>query len=71
MRARDVRLPHIIRVIDGLLDRGVRRKANMVLSLMRQMFRQWTWAGIVDTDPTLGVSKSGWWQRSTDRAQLV
>jgi integrase len=57
MRARDVRLPHIIRVIDGLLDRGVRRKANMVLSQLRQMFRHGLGRGIVDTDPTLGVSK--------------
>jgi integrase len=57
MRARDVRLPHIIQVIDGLLDRGVRRKANMVLSLLRQMFRHGMGRGIVDTDPTLGISK--------------
>jgi len=57
MRAREVRLPHIIQVIDGLLDRGVRRKANMVLSLLRQMFRHGLGRGIVDTDPTLGISK--------------
>lgn len=57
MRAREVRLPHVIRVIDTLLDRGVRRKANMVLSLLRQMFRHGLGRGIVDTDPTLGISK--------------
>jgi len=57
MRAREVRLPHIIRVIDGMLERGVRRKANMVLSQMRQMFRHGLGRGIVDTDPTLGISK--------------
>lgn len=57
MRARDIRLPHIIRVIDGLLERGVRRKANMVLSQLRQMFRHGLGRGIVDTDPTLGISK--------------
>jgi integrase len=57
MRAREVRLPHIIQVIDGLLDRAVRRKANMVLSLLRQMFRHGLGRGIVDTDPTLGISK--------------
>lgn len=57
MRAREVRLAHIIRVIDGLLDRSVRRKANMVLSLLRQMFRHGLGRGIVDTDPTLGISK--------------
>lgn len=57
MRAREVRLPHIIQVIDTLLERGVRRKANMVLSLLRQMFRHGLGRGIVDTDPTLGISK--------------
>jgi integrase len=57
MRARDVRLAHIIQVIDSLLDRGVRRKANLVLSLLRQMFRHGLGRGIVDTDPTLGISK--------------
>lgn len=57
MRAREVRLPHIIKVIDVLLDRKVRRKANMVLSQMRQMFRHGLGRGIVDTDPTLGISK--------------
>jgi integrase len=57
MRAREVRLPHIIRVIDVLLDRKVRRKTNMVLSQMRQMFRHGLGRGIVDTDPTLGISK--------------
>ncbi len=57
MRARDVRLPHIIRVIDSVLERGVRRKANLVLSQLRQMFRHGLGRGIVDTDPTLGISK--------------
>lgn len=57
IKARDVRLPHIVLVIDRLLSRGVRRKANMVLSQMRQMFRHGMGRGIVDTDPTLGMSR--------------
>lgn len=57
LRARDVRLPHIIQVIDRILDREARRKANLVLSLMRQMFRHGLGRGMVDTDPTLGISK--------------
>lgn len=57
MKARDVQLPHIVQVIDKLLDRGVRRKANMVLSMLRQMFRHGLGRAIVDTDPTLGLSK--------------
>jgi len=57
LRARDVRLAHIIQVIDRILDRQARRKANLVLSLMRQMFRHGLGRGMVDTDPTLGISK--------------
>lgn len=57
MKARDVRLPHIVQVIDKMLDRGVRRKANMALSNLRQMFRHGIGRAIVDTDPTLGLNK--------------
>lgn len=57
MKAKDVRLPHIVQVIDQVLDRGARRTANMTLSLMRQMFRHGLARGIVETDPTLGLSK--------------
>lgn len=58
MKAKDVRLPHIVQVIDTILARGVRRKANMVLSTMRQMFRHGLGRGIVETDPTLGLSRN-------------
>lgn len=57
LRARDVRLPHVVQVVDRILDRGAKRKANLVLSLMRQMFRHGLGRGIVDTDPTLGLTK--------------
>ena len=57
MRAKDVRLPHIASVIDRILERGARRTANVVLSQMRQMFRHGMGRGIVETDPTLALSK--------------
>jgi integrase len=57
MKARAVRLPHIVKVIDKILARGARRKANVVLSTLRQMFRHGLGRGIVETDPTLGLSK--------------
>ena len=57
LRARDVRLPHVVQVVDRILERGARRKANLVLSLMRQMFRHGLGRGLVDTDPTLGLTK--------------
>jgi integrase len=57
MRARDVRLPHVVTVVDRIVERGVRRTANIALSHMRQMFRHGLARGIVETDPTLGMTK--------------
>lgn len=57
LKAREVRLTQVVQVIDNVLDRGARRKANMVLSTLRQMFRHGLGRGIVDTDPTLGLSR--------------
>lgn len=57
LRAKEVRQPHIVQVIDKVLDRGARRKANVVLSNLRQMFRHGLGRGMVETDPTLGIGK--------------
>lgn len=57
MRARDVKRPHVVQVIDRVLARGARRTANVTLSLMRQMFHHGLGRGIVDTDPTLAMKK--------------
>lgn len=57
LKAKDVRLPHVVQVIDRILERNARRTANMVLSLMRQMFRHGLGRGIVETDPTLSLTK--------------
>jgi len=57
MKAKDVRLPHIVQVIDKILERNARRTANLTLSLMRQMFRHGLARGIVETDPTLALSR--------------
>ena len=57
MRAKDVKLAHINQVIDRILERGARRTANLTLSIMRQMFRHGMGRAIVETDPTLGLTK--------------
>jgi integrase len=58
MKAKDIKLQHIAQVIDRILERDARRTANMSLSLMRQMFRHGLGRGIVETDPTLGLSRN-------------
>lgn len=57
LKARDIQLAHVVQVVDRILNRGSRRKANQILSLMRQMFRHGLARGLVDMDPTLGLSK--------------
>ena len=57
MKAKDVRLQHVVLIIDKIIARNARRKANLVLSLMRQMFRFGMARGVVETDPTLAISK--------------
>lgn len=38
LKARDVRRAHIVEVVDRITDRGAKRKANAVLSLLKQLF---------------------------------
>lgn len=57
LRAKDVRIAHIIKALDAVVAGGARRTANMLLSCLRQMFRHGMARGIVETDPTLGLTK--------------
>lgn len=57
LRAKDVKIAHIIKALDAVVAKGTRRTANMLLSALRQMFRHGMARGIVETDPTLGLSK--------------
>ncbi len=57
LRAKDVRIGHIIKVLDAVVATGARRTANMLLSLLRQMFRHGMARGLVETDPTLALTK--------------
>ncbi len=57
VRARDVTRQQLVQVIDRIADRGSNRKANAVLSLLKQMFKHGLARGIVDNDPTHGLTK--------------
>jgi integrase len=57
VRARDVTRQQLVQVIDRIADRGANRKANAVLSLAKQMFKHGLARGIVDADPTYGLTK--------------
>ncbi len=57
VRARDVTRAQIVEVIDRVTDRGAKRKANAVLSLLKQMFAWGLARGVVETDPTHGLKR--------------
>lgn len=59
MRAKDVTKRHLVQlVIEPILKRKKRRKANAVLSLLKQMFRDGAARGTIDSDPTLGLTRA-------------
>lgn len=66
----DVRTPHIMRVVDTLLARGVDRTAKVALSLMRQMFR---FAGprYEIADPTARIKKDEIGNTPTERSRVL
>jgi integrase len=61
---------HVTSVIDRMLARGARRKANAVLAFLKQMFAHGVVRGLVDADPTYGFTKkhAGGKERSRERA---
>lgn len=54
----DVRKGHLTEVTDVLLARGVTRMANLIFSLMRQMFRYAVDRDIIESDPSAAIRKS-------------
>lgn len=58
IKARDVTRQDLVQLIDRIADRGSNRKANAVLSLLKQMYKHGLARGIVDADPTYGLTKA-------------
>lgn len=58
MRAKEVRKADVVEILDRILSRGARRKANAVLSMLKQMFAWALARGIVETDPTQGLRRA-------------
>lgn len=57
LRARQVTRAQVSAIVDRILARGARRKANAVLALLKQMFAHGVVRGLVDVDPTYGFTK--------------
>lgn len=73
VRARAVARADITAIIDRMLARGVRRKTNAVLALLKQMFAHGVVRGLVDQDPTYGwkAAHAGGKMPSRERALTV
>jgi integrase len=56
-RARAVTRTDISTVIDQVVARGARRKANAILAQLKQLFAHGVVRGLVDADPTYGFSR--------------
>ncbi len=57
MYADEVKRRDVMRVLDGVMERGVGRYANLLLQYLRQMFRFAALRDIVPGDPTFGLRK--------------
>lgn len=71
--AQSISRAEISELIDRILARGARRKANAVLALLKQMFAHGVVRGYVETDPTYAFTKkhAGGRERSRDRVLSV
>lgn len=72
VRAKAVGRSDITAILDRILARGARRKANAVLALLKQMFaHHGVPRGIVDTDPTYGFTKRHAGGREASRERVL
>lgn len=51
IKARDVRKAHVVEIIERMVNRGAKVKADRVLSMIKQMFTHGVGKGIIDTHP--------------------
>ncbi len=67
----DIRKSDIIKILNDILERGVKRMAKMMLSLMRQMFRFAVDQDIIENDPTASIRKEKIGGRDTIRDRVL
>lgn len=67
----DIRKSHIIKILNDIQERGVKRMAKMMLSLMRQMFRFAVDQDIIENDPTASIRKEKIGGRDTIRDRVL
>ena len=71
MDVKDVRKLHVAEITDRLLQRGVKRMAKVVFSLIRQMFRFAVTRDLLESDPTAMVSKKNIGGANIERERVL
>lgn len=71
MAIADVKKAHVAALLDAVLARGVARMTNVVLSLLRQLFRYALSRDWIETDPTAVLSKKDFGGRETERDRVI
>ncbi len=67
----DIKKGHFTEVTDLLLARGVNRMANLIFSLMRQMFRFAVDRDIIEHDPSANIRKSKIGGKQVERDRVL
>ena len=69
--ANEVRRSDIVIILDRVKARGANRVANQLLQYLRQMFRFAGWREIIQSDPTLGLTKKNVGGRENERDRYL
>jgi integrase len=57
LKAREIKRHHVAGLIGRPLKRGARRRANILLAMLKQFFSQALVRGFIDADPTAGFTR--------------
>src|SRR5258708_4000982 len=56
-KVKDVTRRHVVKMLDGIVDRGARVQANRTASLVKQMFQYAVERGIIDANPCSDIRR--------------
>ncbi len=71
MAVEDVKKRHIAAMLDKVRERGVTRMANLLLSLVRQMFRFAVARDWIEADPTASLRKADFGGKEVERERFL
>jgi integrase len=67
LKARDVKRRHVVKLLDGIVDRGAPAVATDVGQLLAQIFKWGVNKGILEASPLVGMEKAGGKEKPRER----